>query len=190
MLAWLGLGWLLGLVAVLAHDLPLAPAVLWLAITAGMLLWRSGRPNWDTARRGAVCMSTLPQEPALVGAGEMAVPVPRPGPAWYGARIGYGALAAGALGLWAMVVLQQGWAAYVARVDFVALYLGGRLVTEGHGGHLYDIAVQQQMQAQIIAPYRPVVPLLFEYPAWNALLLAPLALLPLAGAFVVWTGLT
>ncbi|MDQ2806067.1 MAG: DUF2029 domain-containing protein [Chloroflexota bacterium] len=44
-LAWLGLGWLAGLIAGVVPSLVLSPAVLWLACTAGWLLWSLGNSN-------------------------------------------------------------------------------------------------------------------------------------------------
>ncbi len=38
-LVWLGVGWLLGLVAGVARDVPFTPAVLWLVATAAVLGW-------------------------------------------------------------------------------------------------------------------------------------------------------
>jgi hypothetical protein len=131
-------------------------------------------------------MRSVQPEPALMPA--ESTPAPGHSPGWYAIRVGYGILCGLAFALWALVILQQGWRAYVARVDFIGPYIGGYLVGTGQGAHLYDLDVQQRIQLQLIAPYRPVVPLYYEYPAWTALLFAPLALLPLGGAFLLWSG--
>lgn len=72
--------------------------------------------------------------------------------------------------------------------DFSAYYSAGRIVASGQGSRLYDLNVQRE--AQRIFPQtfgRPAL-LPFNHPPFEALIFAPLALLPYGSAFLLWLG--
>jgi hypothetical protein len=99
----------------------------------------------------------------------------------------YGTLLAGAVGLWLVyVATHSGLAEYAARCDFIALYIGARAVVIGQGTHLYDLAVQQRIAAEALAPYTTNFLLPFIYPGFAALIFAPLGALDYPTAFLVW----
>ncbi len=88
-------------------------------------------------------------------------------------------------GLWLLTVARGDfW-----RADFTAYYTGWTLIRTGRAAELYDLAVQREVQAQILGPYRFKDDLLphntLPHVAW---LLAPLGALPLRTAYLVWTG--
>jgi hypothetical protein len=74
------------------------------------------------------------------------------------------------------------------RADFTAFYMGGRMVVEGQGRRLYDLDTQGEWQARLWPERGGREALLaFVYPPYDALLYAPLALLPRWSAFYLWT---
>jgi hypothetical protein len=73
------------------------------------------------------------------------------------------------------------------RSDFTAFYLGGRMVLAGDGARLYDLDAQGDWQARLWPERGGGEALLaFVYPPQDAVLFAPLALLPRGVAFYVW----
>jgi hypothetical protein len=76
------------------------------------------------------------------------------------------------------------------RADFTAHYTGALLIREGHGAALYDLDLQGRRQRALLSGrhlYDGLLPYL--HPPYGALLLSPLAALPLPVAFGVWTAL-
>ena len=73
--------------------------------------------------------------------------------------------------------------------DFSMFYTGGRIVLEGRGEQLYDLAVQSATQAQIVPERETDGFLIFNYPPHVAVLAAILALMPRRVAFFVWAGI-
>jgi hypothetical protein len=79
--------------------------------------------------------------------------------------------------------------AYAWNRDFSSVYVGARAVASGRGFQLYDLGVQRALMDAATMPYHRRNLLPFIYPAYVAVLLAPLGKLPLSTAFVVWTGI-
>ena len=76
------------------------------------------------------------------------------------------------------------------RADFTAHYTGALLVREGHGAALYDLDLQGRRQRALLSGrqlYDGLLP--YHHPPYVALLLSPLAALPLPVAFGAWTAL-
>lgn len=84
-------------------------------------------------------------------------------------------------------MIGAGVAPHAREHDFLSFYTGAKLVLEGKGASLYDFELQTATE-KALAPDAPEVPP-FIRPPFYALLLAPLALLPLKAAFVTWVGL-
>jgi hypothetical protein len=89
------------------------------------------------------------------------------------------------LGLWCVLspALIQG----ALRNDFLCWYIGGKLALTGQFAHMYDPAVQWEVQRHVV-PDEPILSV-FPRPPYFAVLVAPLALLPLRPAFCVWLGI-
>ena len=69
--------------------------------------------------------------------------------------------------------------------DFTASYVGATLMREGHGGAMYDEALQAPLHAALIAPLqRGNLP--FVNPPLAAAIVVPLTLVPLTAAYRVW----
>ena len=82
-----------------------------------------------------------------------------------------------------------------ASSDFPNFYTGGAILLAGQGERLYDFDLQwevQQRAIRAIGADRPPAGGLLTYivPPFAALLFAPLALLPLDAAFLVWVGMS
>src|SRR5215469_8672949 len=60
----------------------------------------------------------------------------------------------------------------VEKTDFSLTYVGAKIVHDGRGRELYDLNLQKQIRNSL---YQHPVPLLFEHPPFEALLLSPLA---------------
>jgi Glycosyltransferase family 87 len=74
--------------------------------------------------------------------------------------------------------------------DFTALYTGWKIVLEGHGSQLYDPTIQAEVQRRILGGETFASGLsVFVNPPHMVLPYAPLGLLPLDVAFLVWTGI-
>jgi alpha-1,2-mannosyltransferase len=76
----------------------------------------------------------------------------------------------------------------IARSDFTSFYVGGTLLREGHGGAMYDQALQASLHASLVAPL-PSGNLPFVNPPAAALVFAPITLLPLAAAYHTWQAI-
>lgn len=68
--------------------------------------------------------------------------------------------------------------------DFLNLYTGAHLALEGNFTDLHNIDTQLQQERRIVPGLPALRP--FVRPAFYALLLAPLALLPYQAAFICW----
>jgi hypothetical protein len=107
----------------------------------------------------------------------------------YLAWVGYGALAVLGLAVWVLAVVGAGsFGAYATRADFAGEYVGATLVWDGQASRLYDVPTQEALHEARVQTYGPALLPIFNYPAWNALLLAPLAALPYPAAFLIWVG--
>ena len=101
----------------------------------------------------------------------------------------YGLLLCIAVSGWLVFALHQPSIVSLAlRYDFLSLYIGARAVATGHGSQLYDLNLQRVMMNAATAPYIRPLTLPYVYPAYAALVLVPLGLLPFAAAYVVWLG--
>jgi hypothetical protein len=69
--------------------------------------------------------------------------------------------------------------------DFLSLYTGGSLARDGQFTQLHSLDVQLARERAIVPQAKVLVP--FIRPAFNAVLLAPLALLDYRTAFLLWT---
>lgn len=74
------------------------------------------------------------------------------------------------------------------RSDFSGFYSAGRIIVTGHAGQLYDLGTQQAVQ-RIFATEagRPSL-LPFNHAPFEALIFAPLSLVPYGAAFALWTA--
>ena len=72
--------------------------------------------------------------------------------------------------------------------DFSAYYSAGRILDAGQGTRLYDPDLQREAQRIFSQKFGrpPLLP--FNHPPFEALIFAPLALLPYAGAWLLWVG--
>ncbi|MGH9557811.1 MAG: glycosyltransferase family 87 protein, partial [Bryobacteraceae bacterium] len=68
--------------------------------------------------------------------------------------------------------------------DFLNLYTGGSLALDGHFADLHDTEVQLERERRYVPGLPELVP--FVRPAFYAVFLAPMALIPFRAAFVVW----
>jgi hypothetical protein len=90
------------------------------------------------------------------------------------------ALLLGFLGKW----LQVGPTS-IGRSDFTSEYVAATLLRDGHGGELYNQALQAQLHSQVIAPDR-VGNLAYIGMPGEAALAVPVSLLSLDAAFRIW----
>src|SRR5216683_2124580 len=67
--------------------------------------------------------------------------------------------------------------------DFSITYIGSRMVYLGMGPKLYDLAEQQRLK-RLLVPNS--LPLIYEHPPFEALLLAPLGALRYKTAYLIW----
>jgi hypothetical protein len=94
------------------------------------------------------------------------------------------------LSLWgAFLSRQTSLLAYSYRYDFLCGYVGARAVVTGNSGKLYDLSEQHLLSDAAIAPYQRPRLLPFVYPAYVALLLAPLGWLSYSHAFLLWDSI-
>jgi hypothetical protein len=92
-----------------------------------------------------------------------------------------GALVLAYLVLWLGVGALQ-----IGRSDFTSTYVGATLLREGHGGSMYNEALQTPLHAALIAPDREGN-LPFVNPPLAAALALPVSLLNLDDAYRVWS---
>lgn len=72
--------------------------------------------------------------------------------------------------------------------DFTCWYTGAKIILTGAGGQLYDLSLQTAVQQRLLGGRHLADGLLpFNHPPHAALLMTPLALLPLEWAYGVWT---
>jgi len=75
--------------------------------------------------------------------------------------------------------------------DFTGLYAAGKIVRGGEGRRLYDLGLEYQQQltfASHVSIRHGALP--YIHPPFEALLFAPLSLLPYVPAYLVWNGLS
>jgi len=115
-------------------------------------------------------------------------------------RINKGFLVLVEVGLWAAFVLTMFWMwdrwlipgphgmIHWVGMDFVPYWVGVRAMLAGQSP--YSAATTHLIQSALLggAPEAGGDPMLFVYPAWIFLVIAPWALLPLKTAVAVWTG--
>ncbi len=70
--------------------------------------------------------------------------------------------------------------------DFSAYYSAGRIVVSGQGSRLYDLEVQREAQRIFPEKFGRPALLPFNHPPFEALIFAPLALLPYGSAYLLW----
>jgi glycosyl transferase family 87 len=78
------------------------------------------------------------------------------------------------------------WTAYgpnLEKTDFTLTYVGAKIVHDGLGSRLYDIALQKQVREAV---FQHPNPLFFEHPPFEALLLSPLGGVPFRTAYTIW----
>jgi len=98
----------------------------------------------------------------------------------------YAGLVIGYLGLLLLIFLRG----EVWRADFTNYYTGAVLVRDGYGSSLYDPGLQARYQQKILGGRHLADGLLpYNHPPHLAILLSPLAILPLEQAYAVWTAL-
>jgi len=71
----------------------------------------------------------------------------------------------------------------VEKTDFSLTFVGAKIVHDGRGRELYDLNLQKQIRNSL---YQHPVPLLFEHPPFEALLLSPLAGASFRTAYLIW----
>jgi hypothetical protein len=71
----------------------------------------------------------------------------------------------------------------VERTDFSLTYVGAKIVHHGMSHDLYDTALQKQVRDSL---FQHPVPLFFEHPPFEALLLSPLASYSFRAAYLIW----
>src|SRR5271154_2454257 len=90
------------------------------------------------------------------------------------------------LALLAMAVVVIYFASIFPRMqkglDFADFYIGARIVHDGRGHELYDLAVQKQY----LARYSGREGIYFNHPPFEALIYLPFAVLPLGWAYALW----
>ena len=69
------------------------------------------------------------------------------------------------------------------RTDFSVTYIGSRMVYQGLGPKLYDLAEQQKVKRLLLPDAEPLI---YEHPPFEALFLAPLGALPYKTAYLIW----
>lgn len=75
---------------------------------------------------------------------------------------------------------------YARQHDFLSFYTGATLVAEGRVDRLYDIKDQKRVEQSLVPGLVYIAP--YIRPPFYALLLSPMARLPLSEAFIVWVA--
>jgi hypothetical protein len=73
--------------------------------------------------------------------------------------------------------------ANVEKTDFSLTYVGATIVHNGQNRELYNLALQRRLRDSL---FQHPVPLFFEHPPFEAVLLSPLAALPFRAAYLIW----
>jgi Glycosyltransferase family 87 len=90
--------------------------------------------------------------------------------------------------LWPVVLALQGGERFARSKDFGMVLTGARIIRDGDGNQLYDLATQQAAQARVLAPYITRSELLpYNHTPAEALAIAPLVDLPYAVVYALWT---
>src|SRR5947208_3612150 len=90
--------------------------------------------------------------------------------------------------LWPAVIALQGGGRFARSKDFGMVLTGARIIRDGDGNQLYDLATQQAAQARVLAPYITRSELLpYNHTPAEALAIAPLMDLPYAVVYALWT---
>lgn len=71
----------------------------------------------------------------------------------------------------------------IEQTDFTLTYMAGRIVHDGRGASLYDVAEQERMRTAL---FQRANPLVYEHPPFEALMFAPLSTLDYQTAYMVW----
>lgn len=90
----------------------------------------------------------------------------------------------------AFVSLLAGGAIKIEDSDLLVYYGAGHLVLAGHGAEVYTASVLRQVEQQFVHTGTVKPEATFLYPPYVALLLAPLAAVPLVAAYVLWAALS
>lgn len=101
-------------------------------------------------------------------------------------RIGLNDSTFGLLGAAILLFGAVLWSAHgpnAEKTDFSLTYVGAKIVQQGLGSRLYDLALQKQVRDSL---FQHPNPLFFEHPPFEALLLSPFAALPFRTAYVLW----
>src|SRR5579863_10504051 len=97
----------------------------------------------------------------------------------------HGVILAVTLSFWGMFLFKAEPLGYVYKRDFLSVYIGARTVANGMVSRLYDTQLQWELTNSAIFPYHRSTLLPFIYPAYVAVLLAPLGRLSLVRAFFI-----
>jgi hypothetical protein len=85
----------------------------------------------------------------------------------------------------AYIAHQSSLLGYAYRTDFVGIYVGAHTVAAGHAAQLYDLDTQRAEMNQAVLPFHRAPLMAFIYPAYVAVLLAPVGALSFVHAVVV-----
>lgn len=72
---------------------------------------------------------------------------------------------------------------HAEKTDFSVTYVGAYIVHQGWGAQLYDLGLQTRVRDSLFTNPNP---LYYEHPPFEALLFAPMALLPFRTAYLLW----
>ena len=81
------------------------------------------------------------------------------------------------------VVLGSGRSTFAEKTDFSSIYIGARIVHQGEGSKLYSQEEQGRLRASLFQHPNPQI---YDHPAYEVVLLAPLASMPYKTAYIVW----
>lgn len=75
------------------------------------------------------------------------------------------------------------------KTDFITYFSAARLVIQGHGGSLYNLAALSAVERRVVSPYHLTYGVLpYVYPPYFAAAMAPLALVGLVPAYAAWAA--
>ena len=81
------------------------------------------------------------------------------------------------------IVLGAGRGTFAEKTDFSSIYIGARIVHQGHGSKLYSLEEQGHLRASLFQHPNPQI---YDHPAYEVVSLAPLAGMPYKAAYIVW----
>ena len=98
------------------------------------------------------------------------------------------------LALWPAVIAAKGGLGPYVRIttDFLPTLMGGQIIRDGRGDHLYDREAQREALRQLVSPYLTThgdTMNIYNHPPAEALLAALLSNLPAEVIFWIWTAL-